>query len=642
MDWLEDRNLEVTVVRGCAGTGKTAFLVQRAAQLLADGARPEDVLMVAASPDAAVSLRRRLEVGGAAAIAVTTTREIALEVLRTDESGEARQKPRVMLPFERLFLMEDLKVTGLRPRRLKEMLKFILAGWANLKGGDPMWLINDEERNFEAFLLQCLASYGCYLEEELAASALVALAKGKGTVAEPRPAHILVDDYSSLSRASQVLAEALAGVSLTATGDDGLRAAVFEPYPFPDGLEALAERYPRADCVNLGASRCCEAVIASLGAIEEAPSYPTVKTGLAEGERRSGLFLQRCQTPEAEGDEVVRLVKERVEHGTRLRDLCVAAPSKKRRLSLARALSQAGVPVSVRIDGSRLGGDVRVLDRCLAARAFALIQLCACATDPLALRTWCGFGDHLTRSALFDELRAATHEHGSSLANLLSEETALMSRSAAAALSEARERLQVAASFKHRAENLRGQSLLEAAADAVVAEAGISESDRSSAVSFVEEALKAECGPVGPLDDACLLTARAYRHAALPQYEDDGGVRVCPYEQAWALDASFVMAASCVDGLIPPKDYFDRTAVTADQQATLNRHGLERMQALLSAMRGEGVVTAFEAVPLDDGLAAEVRIERIYLEDGRRMGRAVPSRYLRFLALDGAIREDPS
>ncbi|MDE8703593.1 hypothetical protein PZH32_11600, partial [Adlercreutzia equolifaciens] len=80
------------------------------------------------------------------------------------------------------------------------MLKFILAGWANLKGGDPMWLINDEERNFEAFLLQCLASYGCYLEEELAASALVALAKGKATVAEPRPAHILVDDYSSLSR----------------------------------------------------------------------------------------------------------------------------------------------------------------------------------------------------------------------------------------------------------------------------------------------------------------------------------------------------------------------------------------------------------------------------------------------------------
>ena len=117
-----------TLIEGGVGCGKTTALVARVAALLEDGAAPEDMLVLAATPDAARVLGARLtEAAGERgnAIEVTCAREVALGLLASEEgrafSGRAG---RLVTPLELGFIMEDMKTSGMKQRRLREMLKF--------------------------------------------------------------------------------------------------------------------------------------------------------------------------------------------------------------------------------------------------------------------------------------------------------------------------------------------------------------------------------------------------------------------------------------------------------------------------------------------------------------------------------------
>lgn len=97
------------------------------------------MLVLTATPDAARALSARLteavgERGGA--IEVTCTRDGALGLLASEEgrafSGRAG---RLVTPVELGFIMEDMKVSGLKQRRLREMLKFFYRNWTELAGG---------------------------------------------------------------------------------------------------------------------------------------------------------------------------------------------------------------------------------------------------------------------------------------------------------------------------------------------------------------------------------------------------------------------------------------------------------------------------------------------------------------------------
>lgn len=127
------------LIEGGVGCGKTAALITRVATLLEDGAAPEDMLVLTATPDAARVLAARLievvgERGGA--VEVTCTRDVALGMLASEEgrafSGRAG---RLVTPVELGFIMEDMKVSGLKQRRLREMLKFFYRNWTELAGG---------------------------------------------------------------------------------------------------------------------------------------------------------------------------------------------------------------------------------------------------------------------------------------------------------------------------------------------------------------------------------------------------------------------------------------------------------------------------------------------------------------------------
>ena len=151
------------LIEGGVGCGKTAALITRVATLLEDGAAPEDMLVLTATPDAARVLAARLievvgERGGA--VEVTCTRDVALGMLASEEgrafSGRAG---RLVTPVELGFIMEDMKVSGLKQRRLREMLKFFYRNWTELAGGaddDDRWLIPGEEADTHALLKDVL------------------------------------------------------------------------------------------------------------------------------------------------------------------------------------------------------------------------------------------------------------------------------------------------------------------------------------------------------------------------------------------------------------------------------------------------------------------------------------------------------
>lgn len=89
---------EAVLVEGAVGCGKTTRLVERAAALLEGGAAPSDLLVLAATPDAARMLAARLEAACGAAVEATCVREVALGLLATEEAARSATGPGASSP----------------------------------------------------------------------------------------------------------------------------------------------------------------------------------------------------------------------------------------------------------------------------------------------------------------------------------------------------------------------------------------------------------------------------------------------------------------------------------------------------------------------------------------------------------------
>ncbi len=252
------------LIEGGVGCGKTAALIARVAALLEDGAAPEDMLVLTATPDAARVLAARLieavgERGGA--IEVTCTRDVALGLLASEEgrafSGRAG---RLVTPVELGFIMEDMKVSGLKQRRLREMLKFFYRNWTELAGGaddDDRWLIPGEEADTHALLKDVLRFTGGILEPEASAMAVRFLPACPEVLASAQRAHVLVDDYQMHSRASQHLANLLARDSVIVAADPAAVVEVFDSYPYGEGIGEFTQANEGCERIVLNESYAC-------------------------------------------------------------------------------------------------------------------------------------------------------------------------------------------------------------------------------------------------------------------------------------------------------------------------------------------------------------------------------------------------
>ena len=362
---------EALLVTGGVGTGKTQRLVERAAALLAENAAAGNVLVLCATPQAARLFSERLtaRVGAkrAAGATVATARALALDVLADDGARRwSGREPRLLTAFEETFLMEDMKVSGLRPKRLREMLKFFYRSWTELADDDPDWLLPGEEADVHTLLKENLVFMRAVIEPEAANLAARYLREHDEARAAHSYAHVLMDDYACASRASQTLANLVATCSITVAGDAETCIETYDSYPYAAGIDEFLATHPDAACEHLDA---------------DAPDA-VERVALAS------------DTPEAEFEQVARTVAEAVAAGTPARQIVVAVPNSVWSRNIATALHARGVPTEALAISQPLRGDVRDNARCTPARIATALNLVANPDDTAAWRCWGGFGDY--------------------------------------------------------------------------------------------------------------------------------------------------------------------------------------------------------------------------------------------------------
>ena len=405
-------------------------LVQRVQDVLAGGADPKDVLVLCADPTSAARMQAELGVAraggadetlaelgasqaegadgqvagavraagagevqvgpdvnraaGAGEVQVLTCRELACAVLADPDSAAATGmsfssgRARLLSAYETDFLMEDVKTLGARPKRLREMLKFFYRGWTELADEDPEWLFTVEEIDTFEFLTCELQYLGAMMEPQVSNLATKAL-RMEGQVRERfARRHVFVYGYQSLSRASQLLCQLVAGEELVAGAGPDMGVDVFESYAYPAGVEDFVRLNPAAEVVEVGARG------AGADKVRDAHSW---------------------KTPADEVEGTADAIAAAVEAGANAEDIAVVTFHPWWTQQMARALQAHGLQANAWLGAPKLHSDIRELDRCLGLRTVTLLRLLADWHDGMAWRSWFGFGDYLARSNQFAEMR---------------------------------------------------------------------------------------------------------------------------------------------------------------------------------------------------------------------------------------------
>ncbi|WP_418979661.1 UvrD-helicase domain-containing protein [Adlercreutzia equolifaciens] len=619
------------LIEGGVGCGKTAALIARVATFLEDGAAPEDMLVLAATPDAARVLGARLtETAGerGAAIEVTCAREVALGLLASEEgrafSGRAG---RLVTPLELGFIMEDMKTSGLKQRRLREMLKFFYRNWTELAGGaddDDRWLIPGEEADTHALLKDVLRFTGGILEPEAAAMAVRFLLACPEVLASAQRTHVLVDDYQMHSRASQHLANLLARDSVTVAADPTAVVEVFDSYPYGEGIGEFAQANEDCERVVLNESHACAAAAWAASRLRTSLDAGAASSD-TETEGASFTALEAAD-PAAEMAAVADAVQVALEAGTNPSSIYILAfhPAWERRI--ARALEARGIAAALPIRGRVAAGDYRDLDRCAPARLLTALALVADPTDALAWRAWCGFGDYLANSAAFADMRAEGETQGKGL-------VAMLEKVAVAAPEEGfpgtgigriLDAYRAGRALVERLQGLEGNELIGALADAL----DLSAEERERTVQLASALTAPEPGVNAP-SDARAMIARARQRMNAPVFETtEGHVLIGDSAHLTGLTPATLVLCGFVNGFFPTRDFFDATVTTPDKQKLVRATDTRRLYAAAGKATQRLAASWFTSIGLVEAETLKLEIGRVKLRRGERIAVTAPSIYL--------------
>ena len=525
------------------------------------------------------------------AVSVASVRDLALDVM-----GDARlsaavgRGARVLDGNEMDVLMEDVKVSGLKPGRLREMLKFFYKSISECADDDERWLISAEEQTVYAILTENLEARRALLPCEAASLA------HRGLVAagvEREDLVLVVDDYTTMSRASQRLVRHLATRGLVAAGRTLAAASAEESYPCFEGFRELADA---AECV----------------------------VRVEDTRPRAARESRALEDPEAEQAFVAASVEERLSAGTAPKDVLVAVPNAAWGARLADALEERGVPVERAFFEGKIKGDPRTEGRYAQLKLATFLRLLLDPDDFTSLRSWMGFGDWLVRSDAFLELLAYARERGISAAEAVAQLRAQRDEERAST---------IFGKFDAPLDEL--DELRRACADGLTREEacvlfearGMPLSERQAALLGDDP----ECADVGR------LAREAFRLPAEDAARD--AVRVATYGRCHGRHARVVFVTGFVNGFLPGNDAVDDKFTIDHRRVALER---ERALALdvLAAADEQVVCTRFERAALEATARMNVQITRVFVRDGERLASVAPSAFASLS--DDVLSIDPS
>ena len=682
-----------TMVRECilgkVASGKTEALVHRVVEYLSGQSNSKGILVLAASPDAAKTLKRHLAVAldiptntlGEQGVRVSTPRAIALEVLGNPKAQAAcGRKPRLLLPFEENILLEDVKASGLRPKRLREMLKFFYRSWTELADDEPSWLVSEEEVQVHSLLKECIAFTGGILPNELSNLAVKWL-RADVTAREAASYDlVLVDDYQLLSRASQVLAGLLAREGLVVTGDMQATSEVFEEYPFAAGLIEFAQadgvQTTRLEaCWNSAAVHaCCESLI---GAAQKREQESRDLAG-ANGDGKRGAMLSEAvcnaatdagtdvfaarvdatpaknpagcanayafPTAEAEIARVVQHIAEAIEKGMQPGDFYLAAPMGAWAKSLSRSLEARGISTAQRPSARMLNGDPRDLGRCKTLRLVTLLALAADPHGMLAWRSWCGFGDWLTNNPGFAALRRYAAQQGlapyDALATVAADNPcreALGELDAAeqASLERISQAFKTGQAALMQLEGLVGRQLIDAAWELLDCEQHAQEATAGQGGVPADLLRLLDVENPKLAHDAASLVDRLLMALNEPRFPlAQNAVRIGDLAASHGSSYRAVVLSGFVNGFIPKHAYFDPVKTPLDRMGLLYGMDARRVYQAAGCTREELLVTAFTQMDALQAERLDLKVDRVFVREGKRLARISPSELIGSMGLE--------
>lgn len=629
----ETSTIEAVRIVGGVGTGKTERLVERVAALVADGADPSDVAAFCATPAAARAFAERLRarMGDAAAdVHVATPRALALDVLADDEAvAFTGREPRLLADFEEKFLLEDMKVCGLRPRRLREMLKFFHRSWTELADDDPSWLLPGEETDVHALLKANLAFLRAVVEPEAANLAVNYLRAHDEARAAHSWKHVVADDYLRLSLASQTLVEMVAGGSIAVAGDPNGCVETYDSYPYAAGLDAFAERHPDAEETTLTACKRSRATAQAVSRLLADPCMEPADFAADPAAEEGSVEELACESPAQEFERMAALAADEAAAGTPASSIVVAVPNGTWAKNAVAALKARGLRAEALSGSQPIRGDVRDNARCVAARTMTALQLAANPRDAVAWRCWCGYGDYLVNSAAFANLRAYADEAGCGLVEALEAVSGGADASGSGSTADVVGAQRVAEAYRsgraliERVEGLAGDELLKEIARAVTGD------DDAGVPPVLAQLCRAQ--PGGADEDApsaAALVERARARLFSPNLSQEDAVAVVPYDLMAGFSPDVLMVTGFVNGFIPCRDYFDATVTPLDKQKKMHAVDARRVHALVGKAGRRLVLSHFSVVDLETSGVLKLKISRIRLRDGVRVCSIDPSEFL--------------
>lgn len=679
-------------VVGGPGTGKTLTIVRRVARLLAAGAAPDDMLVLAATRSAADALRARVAacgIAGADAVQVCTPAQFFELVLGCPEARAfTGRAPRVLADFEERILMEDMKACGLKPKRLREMLKFFFREWTELGDEREGFLVEDDEHVVHDAIKRHLRLRNAMLPVELGNMAVKFLRDAPCVPARCRRAHVLADDYQDYARATQLACDLIARESLMVCGNVNQQVETAEAYPFPQGFAAFAQEHAGCEVVTLTESLRCPPRIAAVGnglaqaggmgectlvAVGERAGRQRVgAAGVAGASRAIGGLAARDDLPgdvrfvqwvdpNAEFMSIARYLKHAfaargagladvasssgegsdamdgacgasaagvdfagrtaavdgagdasVARAPLLRphDVAVVVPNALWGRAVAKVLEVNGMPSDQLVNYQALKGDPRDDARCADLRAYTLLALAADPGDVVAWRSWCGFGDYLTRSNHWCRLEDFAEQAGIGVVDALAQLVDFDEppfTGAEVLAGRWRQAQELLAPVRDK----RGFTLLAAC--------------KQPGHDELPSAFEALLAPLSGTEDAAELLARA-RARLERRFANVDAVRIALPSMLVGLEFDTVIIAGAVEGFYPGVGAFD-VENDGGRQAEIVAADRRAWYAAMGCARRALVISTFQKDRAETALRSGMQVHRIRDEHGQAMARLAPSRF---------------
>lgn len=630
----DQSQVAATRIVGGVGTGKTQELINRAVEALTQGAKAADVLVLCATPQAALAFKARLDAAAEAAdvsaadVAVTTPRALALDVMGDAEAVRwSGREPRLLTDYEKLFLLEDMKVSGLRPKRLREMLKFFYRSWTELADDDENWLLAGEESNIHELVKANLALTRSILEPELGNLAVNYLRSHAGARDAHAFAHVFVDDYQRISKASQLLAGLVARESLTVAGDRVACVEVYDSYPYAAGLDEFMDAHAGAADVELTECRTCAAGAQAAAKLLADPAVESVAFQPADNAAAGATEVLDFPEPENEFVGVAKRVADAVAEGVSPADVVVAVPNGIWARNITKALLAAKVPAHILTDRQPMRGDIRDNARCVPAHVLTALDLVANPENALAWRCWCGYNDWLANSSAIANLRTYAGEHNEGLVAALRDVLGGAQAVGTGEIDHVVGAKRVADAHAaglfviEAAAGLEGSALLDKLAELVTGEAG------ATAPAVVRSLCLASEN-----NSAAAMAARFRARLLAPTIDAADAVQVVPYDQVAGLSPKMLVVAGFVAGFIPCREYYDSAEMPLDKQEREHEKDVRRVYALAGKASQKLVVSRFGMTDLETAGRLKLHIGRIRLQNGTRMCIIPPSDFTEQLA----------